>query len=52
VRGDTLWALAARRLGDPFRWRELFAANRDVVEDPDLISPGEELQIPDCGATP
>jgi nucleoid-associated protein YgaU len=47
VPGDTLWALAARRLGDPLRWREIHAANQDLVRDPDLILPGEQLRIPD-----
>jgi nucleoid-associated protein YgaU len=45
-RGDTLWMLAARSFGDAERWPEIFAANRDVVSDPDRIEPGEQLRIP------
>jgi nucleoid-associated protein YgaU len=52
VRGDTLWALSARRFGDPLRWPEIFAANRDALASPHRILPGEELRIPDrCDVT-
>ena len=51
--GDTLWALAARRLGNPLRWHELFALNRGrhqgdgrAFVDPNLIYPGWTLQFP------
>jgi len=46
VRGDTLWHLAATHLGDPLRWREIHAANRTLIQDPDLIYPGQQLVIP------
>lgn len=52
--GDTLWQLAADELGAGAgpeaverRWREIYAANRDVVgADPDLIRPGQRLSLP------
>ena len=44
--GDTLWDIAGRYLSDPFRWPQLFSANRDVVADPHWIFPDERLQIP------
>jgi len=46
-RGDTLSAIAKRRLGDADRWREIFDLNRDVIEDPDEIFPGQVLVLPD-----
>lgn len=52
-RGDTLWAVATRALPPEapdaaveLAWRRIAAANRDVVDDPDLIFPGTVLRVP------
>ena len=45
-KGDTLSAIAKREYGDANEWRRIFEANRDTVEDPDLIHPGQQLTIP------
>lgn len=48
VWGDCLSCLAARSMyyGNASRWPEIYNANRDVVNNPDLIFPGQELVIP------
>ena len=46
VDGDTLGALAERYLGSADRAHEIFAANRDVLSDPELLPIGAELKIP------
>lgn len=46
VRDDTLWDLAQRYYQNPFEWRVIWNANRDVVEDPNWIYPAEVLVIP------
>jgi hypothetical protein len=41
-----LWDLAQRYYSNPFEWRVIWEANRDVVEDPNWIYPAEVLVIP------
>jgi len=46
VDGDTLAELARRYLGDAARANEIFEANRDVLETPDVLPIGRKLRIP------
>jgi nucleoid-associated protein YgaU len=44
--GDSLSKIAKELLGDAGRWPEIFEANKDKIKDPNLIYPGQELDIP------
>jgi nucleoid-associated protein YgaU len=44
--GDTLSAIADTFYGDPGKFRIIFAANRNQLDDPDEIVPGQVLRIP------
>lgn len=46
VKGDSLSKIAKHEYGSANRWREIFEANRDQLDDPDLIKPGQVLKIP------
>ena len=43
--GDTLRTIAERFYGDADRFRIIFQANRDQIEDPDQIFPGQVLRV-------
>jgi DNA-binding SARP family transcriptional activator len=58
-RGDTLWGIAERQLGDPLRWSEIYALNEGrpqpggaSLTDPHWIDPGWTLLLPTSTATP
>ena len=44
--GETLSDIAKRELGDGNKWRALWLANKNVVPNPDRLSPGTVLQLP------
>ena len=53
VKGDNLWDIAEAKLGDPFRWREIYVLNRGkpqsngyALTDPDEIHIGWVLVLP------
>lgn len=46
-RGDTLSLIAKQFYGSAGRWKTIFEANRDQLDNPDLIHPGQTLRIPD-----
>jgi nucleoid-associated protein YgaU len=45
--GDTLSAIAQQYYGDANAYMRIFEANRDKLDDPNLIHPGQELVIPE-----
>jgi nucleoid-associated protein YgaU len=46
VNGDSLSKIAKREYGDASKWHRIYEANRDIIKDPDLIYPGQELKVP------
>ena len=45
-KGDTLWAISKKALGDGNRYNEIFEANKPMLTHPDKIYPGQVLRIP------
>ena len=45
-KGDTLWGIAEKTLGNGSRYMEIFEANKPMLSDPDKIYPGQNLRIP------
>lgn len=44
--GDSLSKIARQFYGNTDDWRRIFDANRDIIENPDLIHPGQTLRLP------
>lgn len=47
AKGDSLWRIAEKQLGEGTRWAEIYQANRDLIQDPNRIQVGQVLTIPD-----
>jgi len=45
--GDTLSKISREFYGDANQYTKIFNANRGVLKDPNTISPGQDLLIPD-----
>lgn len=44
--GDSLSKIAKQAYGDGSRWNAIFEANKDQIDNPDKIFPGQVLRIP------
>jgi nucleoid-associated protein YgaU len=44
--GDNLRKIAKEQLGDAEKWEEIYDANKDLINDPNVIQVGMELKIP------
>lgn len=44
--GESLWKIAKAELGDGNRWKEIYEANRDLLDKPESIKKGMRLRIP------
>ena len=47
VAGDNLSKIAKRFYGDANKWKQIFEANKDTIQNPDLIRVGQVLRIPE-----
>lgn len=45
--GDTLWKISEEVYGNGSKYMKIFEANTGLLEHPDRIFPGQELNIPD-----
>jgi len=48
LRGDYLWKISGKDdiYDDPYQWVKVWSANRDQINDPDLIYPDQKFDIP------
>jgi nucleoid-associated protein YgaU len=44
--GETLGKIAKQYYGDPSKYQKIFSANSDILKNPDIIHPDQELIIP------
>lgn len=47
-KGDSLSKIAKSVYGDAQQWRKIHEANRDIIDNPDLIYPGQVLKLPEA----
>ncbi|WP_022849988.1 DUF4398 domain-containing protein [Limisalsivibrio acetivorans] len=45
VKGDCLWNIAKSKYMNPFMWPVIYWANESIINDPDLIFPGQVFDI-------
>ena len=45
-RGDTLSLIAKRAYGNPMMYNKIFAANPELIKNPNMIFPGQKLRVP------
>lgn len=46
AKGETLGKIAKHYYGNAMKYKEIYEANTDILKNPDLIHPGQELKIP------
>lgn len=47
VKGDCLWSIAQKQLGDGTRYIEIYKINKNTIENPNLIRIGQKLTLPE-----
>lgn len=45
-KNDTIWSIANRFYGSGAKWQDLYEMNKDVIDDPDRLTVGDEIRVP------
>lgn len=46
VKGDCIWNIVNKQLGDWARYREIYNLNKDIIKDPSMSKIGQKLILP------
>jgi len=46
LENDSLWHIAEREYGDPYKFKLLYTANQDIISDENALVVGQKLRIP------